>query len=236
MKNIFRKLLDRGPVSITLAVVLSVLFVTGLVNAATTISTNISTAGTLTVDTTSTLTGAVTMGSTLAVSGAVNASSTLATSGKITVPNGYGLDTAGAGTLNLGTSTATSVIIGSATAKVGIASTSPYVALGVTGTTTASAGMVIGALGSPVTQLLFGTCSVDPADSLAATTTQSATCTATGVVAGDKIFVTSPSNLEFNLLFTGATAAAGSITITVFNNSTTTISATAKTWSWMAIR
>ena len=84
MKNVFSRVLDRGPVSVTLAVVLSVLFVTGLVNAATTISTNISTAGTLTVDTTSTLTGAVTMGSTLAVTGAVNASSTLATSGNIT--------------------------------------------------------------------------------------------------------------------------------------------------------
>jgi hypothetical protein len=40
-------------------------------NAASTISTNISTGGTLTVDTTSTLTGAVTMGSTLGVAGTI---------------------------------------------------------------------------------------------------------------------------------------------------------------------
>lgn len=58
-------------------------------NAASTISTNISTGGTLTVDTTSTLTGAVTMsasatvGTTFAVSGASTLASTTATTFKI---------------------------------------------------------------------------------------------------------------------------------------------------------
>ena len=56
------KFVSRGPVSVVSSVILSVLFVTGLVSAAPTISTNISTAGTLTVDTTSTLTGLVTTG------------------------------------------------------------------------------------------------------------------------------------------------------------------------------
>ncbi|MCK4386713.1 MAG: hypothetical protein KAV41_01350 [Candidatus Pacebacteria bacterium] len=51
---------NKGPVSVVLAVVLSVLFVVGIVEAATTISANINTAGTLTVTGTSTLTGAVT--------------------------------------------------------------------------------------------------------------------------------------------------------------------------------
>ncbi len=67
IKNVFRKIVSRGPVSVILAVVLSVLFVTGLVNAATTISENIVTAGTLQVDLGSTLTGAVTMGTSLKV-------------------------------------------------------------------------------------------------------------------------------------------------------------------------
>ena len=69
--------------------------------------------------------------STLTVGGAINASSTLATSDNITVVAGYGLDTAGGGLLNLGTTTATGVVIGSATAKVGISSTTPFAALSV---------------------------------------------------------------------------------------------------------
>lgn len=52
-------------------------------SAASTISTNISTAGTLTVDTTSTLTGAVSMGATLSVTGATTLASTTATTFKI---------------------------------------------------------------------------------------------------------------------------------------------------------
>lgn len=84
IKNMFHKLLSRGPVTVSLAVVLSVLFVTGLVSAATTISTNIVTAGTLQVDSTSNLKGAVDMDSTLNVDststfvGAVTLSSTAA--------------------------------------------------------------------------------------------------------------------------------------------------------------
>ena len=67
MKNVFDKIINRGPVAVTLAIVLSVFFITGLVNAATTISTNIVTAGTLQVDSTSNLKGAVDIDSTLNV-------------------------------------------------------------------------------------------------------------------------------------------------------------------------
>ena len=130
-------------------------------SAATTISTNISTGGTLTVtgavNASSTLAtsgnitvpaayaldtaggGALNIGTTTATSitigssgvatlvrGALNASSTLATSNNITVAAAFGLDTAGGGTLSIGTTTATQVNIGSATAKVSIASTSPW--------------------------------------------------------------------------------------------------------------
>lgn len=69
VKNLIGRIFSRGPVSVTLAVVLSVLFVTGVVGAATTISTNINTAGTLTVTGASTLTGNVSAAGTLAVTG-----------------------------------------------------------------------------------------------------------------------------------------------------------------------
>ena len=67
---------------IALSVFVSFVFVFAVTYAATTISTNISTGGTLTVSDTSTLTGAVTMSSTLGVTGKttlVNASSTMMT-------------------------------------------------------------------------------------------------------------------------------------------------------------
>ena len=53
------------------------------VKASSTISTNISTGGTLTVDTTSTLTGAVSMGATLSVTGATTLASTTVTGFKV---------------------------------------------------------------------------------------------------------------------------------------------------------
>ena len=188
-------------------------------NATTTISTDIVTGGSLTVSGTSALTGAVTLSS------------------NITVPSGYGLD-ATSGALNLGTTTATSVIIGSSSAKVGIASTSPYVALGVTGTTTSSAGVVIGAIGSPVTQMLFGTCSVN-LPSINATSTVTANCTAAGVNTIDKVFVT-PTSLPNYVVFTSASStAADIIQVAAFNIGSSTgqtVDPAASTWSWMAVR
>ncbi|MEK7607580.1 MAG: hypothetical protein AAB484_01460 [Patescibacteria group bacterium] len=79
LKNLVGKILSRGPVSVTLAVVLSVLVVTATVGAATTISTNINTAGTLTVTGASTLTGDVAAGGALTVTGAtaLNGSTTI---------------------------------------------------------------------------------------------------------------------------------------------------------------
>jgi hypothetical protein len=85
---------SRGPVAVVLSVVVAVLFVVTVVEAATTLSTDISTDGTLSVTGASTLTGGV-------ISGA-----------NITVPAGFGLDTAAAGALNIGTTTATSINIG----------------------------------------------------------------------------------------------------------------------------
>lgn len=164
-------------------------------NAATTISTNINTAGTLTVTGASTLTGAV------------YASSTLQAATMI------------------------------AYTSLGVASSSPYVALGVTGTTTSSAGVVIGSGGSGITQLLFGTCSVNlPA--ISATTTGVANCTATGVTTGDRVFVT-PNSLPIFVMFTGASStAADTIQVAAFNTASTSssiVDPAAATWSWMAV-
>ena len=61
LKNLTAKIASRGPIAVVLSVVVSVLFITGLVQAATTISTNIVTEGTLSVTGISTLTGDVTM-------------------------------------------------------------------------------------------------------------------------------------------------------------------------------
>lgn len=79
IKNVLSKVLDRGPINVSLAVILSVFFVTGLVSAATTISENIVTAGTLEVGGTSNLQGAVDIDSTL------NVDSTTTLAGNVTL-------------------------------------------------------------------------------------------------------------------------------------------------------
>src|SRR3989344_5136243 len=98
LKGSVEKIVSRGPASIVLSVIVSVLLVTGLVSAATTISTVIQTDGTLSVTGASTLTGAITAGN------------------NITVPAAYGLDVASAGQLNLGTTTATTIVVGNTSA------------------------------------------------------------------------------------------------------------------------
>ncbi len=126
----------------------------------------------------------------------------------------------------------------STTGTMGVASTSPYVALGVTGTTTSSAGMVIGSGGTALNQVLAGTCTVNPQDGplaeAAATTT---TCTATGVVSGDKVFIT-PANLPAGLFLVSASStAADTIQVSIGATSSTSPSLTTyASWSWMAIR
>ena len=72
---------------VMLSVILTFVFAVVVVNAATTISTNISTAGTLTVTGASTLTGAVAASSTLQVTGATTLYSTLNVSGLTTLGN-----------------------------------------------------------------------------------------------------------------------------------------------------
>ena len=224
-------------------------------SASTTISTNVQTDGSISASSTLQSTGDLTtfgnatfgdaatdinlFTGTLQASTTALFSNGIVSYGNNKVAPGYGTDTITAGTLNLGTSTATKVIIGSSSAKVGIASTTPYVALGVTGTTTASAGMVIGAGGSQVNQLLFGTCSVN-LPSITASSTGVATCTATGVGTGDQVFVT-PNSLPDFVFPTGASStAANTIQVSAFNAGSLGASAgavdpVAATWSWLAV-
>lgn len=124
------------------------------------------------------------------------------------------------------------------TGSLGVASSSPYVALGVTGTTTASAGMVIGNIGTPINALLFGTCTVNPndgfVDSTGATTT---TCTATGVRSGDVISIT-PANLPGGAFLISASST-GTDTIQVSIGVATSTNPSLTTyagWSWIAVR
>ena len=100
----------------------------------------------------------------------------------------------------------------------------------------------VSSTGTTVAGLLHGTCSINPA-SIAAATSSPISCSATGVVSGDKVFVTPPpSAASVNsdwLIFSGASASttAANIQIELFNASTTAaIDGPAETWTWMAIR
>jgi len=135
-----------------------------------------------------------------------------------------------------GTSTPLLLVSG-VNGNVGIGTSTPYVVLGVTGTTTSTAGVTIGSGGSGVTQLLFGTCSVD-FGAITASTTAVATCAATGVSLADKVFVT-PASVPNEIIFTGASStAADTIQVSAFYVGATAASLdpAAATWSWIGIR
>lgn len=256
---------SRSLISIVLSIIISVLFVVVIVEAATTISSNISTDGTLSVTGASTLTGVVTAGD------------------NITVPAAYGLDTATAGALNIGTSTATSITIGSGSAATtfngaliigadgaGVdvtfytdtaseeflwdASENQIVLDGADGTTvfnitdgnlvindTASTtNLIVGgdSANGTIAGIVFGTCTYNPGGAITASSTLSTNCTgATGVRTGDRVFVT-PRNLENNLIFTNASSTVVNvIQVSVYNTGVTgDVSPLSATWDWMAIR
>jgi len=121
---------------------------------------------------------------------------------------------------------------------LGVASTTPYVALGVTGTTTSSAGMVIGSSGTAMNQVQNGTCNVTPnAGTLLSGRATTTTCTVTGMVATDRVFLT-PASLPEGLVLQSASSTAGAIQISIVaaTTSSVTISGSYNGWSWMSIR
>jgi len=190
------------------AIVLVVGFAS-IASAATTISTSISTEGSLTV------TGTGTFGN------------------NITVPAAYGFDVASAGQLNIGTTTATSIKIGLSgitttfpgavtisgpTLLAGTASTTGNFSVNGKATTTASSGnfqtegsITIGPDGNAVARLYKGTCTLVANASIAASSTASVPCALSSgtVQSGDLVFVTLSTTTEavaMNYIVAGAKA------------------------------
>lgn len=128
--------------------------------------------------------------------------------------------------------------------RVGIASSSPFVTLGITGTTTSSAGAILGINGSPVNQIRFGACTLDPGF-IQASSTLIVSCTgATGVTATDNVFITA-TKLEYGLsLVSASSTAVDAISIAVHNNANASTSGTfgsgidpiSTSVFWMAIK
>lgn len=221
MKN-FRELRATGG---KLLMVLAIMMVVvGSVSAATTITTNIATGGSLSVTGASTLTGLTTM---------VYASSTTQSITGDFLFGGFATTSAANGNFLTG-------------GKVAIGTTSVTVsshALDVTGTTTSSNGIVIGSVGSPISRFLFGTCGVDfPAFSAAVGSSTIADCSATGVTTSDKIFVALASSTMDNpyFLLAASSTSASVIQIQVSNASTTSAGTTWNPapvqYNWMSIR
>src|SRR3989338_3491061 len=111
MRNLFFK---KKYLQVVFSVVISFLFVAAVTYGATTISTNVNTAGTLTVSGASTLTGAV------SAAGAVWASSTAQVTGVTTLYNDLVVDT------NI-------LLVDSTNDRVGIGTTTPVIELAVNG-------------------------------------------------------------------------------------------------------
>ncbi|MDD5032973.1 MAG: hypothetical protein PHC85_02580 [Candidatus Pacebacteria bacterium] len=107
-----------------------------------------------------------------------------------------------------------------------------------TATTTHYNGAVIGPSGSALYKVLVGTCTVNFGSAFTADLATTTNCTATGVLAGDKIFMT-PTKLDQYMVFSSASSTGSNvIQVAVFNSSTSTDITidTTDTWYWMAIR
>lgn len=110
-----------------------------------------------------------------------------------------------------------------------------------TGLTNASTTLAsFGSSGTTIAGIVFGTCAVDPQSITASSSALVATsCSAAGVVSGDKVFVTAPTALEDTLILVGASASttANYIEIKLHNTGNTgDVDGASRTWSWMAIR
>lgn len=225
-----QKMLGRNPyIATTVSVLASVLAVSGIVYAATTIGTNV------TVDGTLTQTGAATF------SGAVNASSTLLVTGAVTH---YGNSTFGdAGTdVNLFTGTlqaSTTALFttglltygnstfGDAAADVNLftgtvqASTTALFTSGLTSYSTASTSALVVSGPTTLNGIIAGFCNI-PDTTVTASSTDFADCAgATGVHgAGYRVFVMATGSLPTNLMIRSASSSvvtANAINVEIFN-------------------
>lgn len=186
---------------------------------------------TLKVDGLTTLTGFISTASSTVV-GALNIS-TLAASSTARID---GLSTL-TGFLSTASSTVSTTLKADA---LGVASSSPYVALGITGTTTSSTGMTIGALGTPITEILFGTATYNPGVAISASSSLSTSLTANGILAKTHRVFATPQGLENCLVMTSASStAANTIQVSVHNTGACAagaITPASATWQWMGIR
>ena len=151
-----------------------------------------------------------TVASTFTISGALYASSTANVTSLSTLTGGF-------------VSQASSTVVGTTT-------------IGVVAGSGNSTGLVLGS--QAVNQFLFGTCAVSPGG-ITGSTTVSTTCSATGVNAGSKVFVT-PQNEPTGIIFTGASSTgAGVIQVSLYNAGATSSAAYnpgSQTWSWFAVQ
>jgi len=252
MRNFLK---NRSFYSITLSVLVSFAFVAVAASAATTISTNISTGGTLSVTGASTLTGAVTTSGNATFgdastdvnlfTGTLQASTTaLFTSGFTTYGN-LTVDQAATTTVTFNQAgmnfDSNTLVIDPNANRVGVLTATPNTAFEVAGTAS-STSLVVGG-GSTLAGIVFGTCAVDPQSIAAQVSAKVETsCTAAGIRSGDTVFVTPPSDTLATddwLVFEGASASStnGFIEITLFNASTTAaIDSPSRTWAFMGIR
>lgn len=215
MKNSFKFIRENNWLSMIVAVVAGVFLVVGGVQAATTISTNISTEGTLAVTGASTLTGLTSMiqasSTRLSVHGTAyfggTATSTFTSAGVLTLQNGETISNATDDTIAV---TATNVtfsgLASSTTLKVGSANV------------------------STISGLVFGYCTA-PSLNVAATSSATLICaSATGVASTDRVFVQATSSLPGNFVVQAASSSAtDTIQIRVFNMATSTPSYAADT-------
>lgn len=193
-------------VSTTLSVLASVLAVSGIVYAATTIGTNV------TVDGTLTQTGAA------AFAAGVNASSTLLVTGAVTH---YGNSTFGDAATDVNLFTGT---LQASTTALFTSGLTTYAASTLGATTTAT-GLKVGGSGTTFIQLVAGFCNI-PDTTVAASTTAYANCTsATGIAAGDRVFVMATGSLTSSVVIKAATSTAND-TINVAILNTTNVSTT----------
>ena len=175
--------------------ILVCLSVVGFVSAASTISTNISTGGTLSVTGASTLTGLTTMG--FASSTLMSVHNTAYFGGTATTTvNSAGNVTVG-GTL---TSTAGLNTLGNASTTILSASTMA-----------STSQLVIGGNGTALDGAVSGVCGVANV-TIAATTTAMVSCIgATGIRSGDRVFVTATSSLPANFIIQAASSTAATV-------------------------
>lgn len=241
MSKIHKFFRKQGPVSVILSVVLSVLFVVVAVEAATTIGTNVNTGGTLTVTGATTVTGAAIIYGATSIGGALTATSTLAVSGVTTFAGNA--STTGSAILKSATINSDTGAISFGDENLSTSGTLTLSSGALSFATASSTGLAslnsikVSSVGDTVSDIQFGTCTVNFGTSLGAGVATTTNCAATGVTTSHKVFMT-PSNLETYVAFNSASSTANDvIQVQVFNTSTSTPATIAShTWSWMAIK